>query len=95
MRRSWVASLIGFLLEIGLGGGISPEGWETMDKASWIMTWMWFCNCRVLLKVKLSRVLAKTRFYKEVHGRPCWEGLRGLTKVEVSSEPQAGAEECC
>lgn len=40
---------------------------------------------------KLSRVLAKPRFYKEVHGRPCWEGFRGLTEVEVSSEPQA----CC
>lgn len=73
MRRSWVASLIGFLLEIGLGGGISPEGWETMDKASWIMTWMWFCNCRVLLKVKLSRVLAKN----QVLQGSTWKALLG------------------
>lgn len=43
---------------------------------------------------KLSRILAKTRFYKEVHKQPCWEGFRGLTTVEVSNESQAGAETC-
>lgn len=75
MRRSWVASLIGFLLEIGLGGGISPEGWETRNKDSWITRWMRFCDCRVLVTANLAGSLQKpdsTRKYME--GRPCWEG---------------------